>query len=115
MTGAGDLKRVINLQMRGDDDDGFGNVLPGIGPWETKFTAPARVHILRGGEAVMNGRLQGQQTVAITIRWQSEVDTMNAAWRAVDTRSGTQYNIQTVEPDESYAWVTMLAVAGVPT
>jgi head-tail adaptor len=115
MTGAGDLREVMNFQRRGDGDDGFGNVLPGVGPWETIFQAPARVHILRGGEAVMNGRLAGTRTVAITIRWEPAADTMNAAWRAVDARRGTEYNISTVEPDEVYAFITFLAVAGVPT
>lgn len=114
MTGAGDLREVIEFQTREVGDDGFGN--PVSGEWATFWSAPARVQILRGTEAVMAGRLDGKQTIAISIRWQSEVATLtSAAWRAKNGRSGAFYNIRSVEPDERRAFVNILVESGVAT
>ncbi|CAN7313765.1 head-tail adaptor protein [Rhizobium rhizogenes] len=113
MTGAGDLREVIEMQTRELIDDGAGNEQ--AGPWETQWSAPGRIQILRGSETVMAGRLGGTQTVAITMRWQPEVATLTSAWRAVNGRTGTIYNIRSVEPDERLAFVNILTETGVAT
>ncbi|WP_064692002.1 head-tail adaptor protein [Rhizobium aegyptiacum] len=114
MTGAGDLREVIEFQTRTEEDDGFGNVV--TGPFATVWSGPARIQILRGTETVMAGRLDGKQTVAITMRWQPEFATLtSAAWRAVNGRTGTIYNIRSIEPDERRAFVNILVESGVTT
>ncbi|MDX1015342.1 phage head closure protein [Sinorhizobium medicae] len=112
MSGAGDLREVVNFQFYEEIDDGAGNV---YGDWVTVFSAHARIQILRGTETVMAGRLAGKQTVALTIRWQTEVATMHSGYRAVNARSGVEYNIRSIEPDERRAFVNLLVEAGVAT
>ena len=111
MTGAGELRELINFQNRTEEDDGFGNVT--AGPYATVWTAPARIEILRGTESVMAGRLAGSQTVAITIRWQPAAATMTTDWRAVDARTGAIWDITSIEPDERKSFVNILAKTGV--
>ncbi|RVQ49516.1 head-tail adaptor protein [Sinorhizobium medicae] len=113
MTGSGDLREVIEMQTRELIDDGAGNEQ--AGPWETVWSAPARIHILRGTEAVMAGRLAGKQTIAITIRWQPEVATLDTTWRAINGRTGDEFNIRSIEPDERKAFVNLLVEKGVAT
>ncbi|RVI95672.1 head-tail adaptor protein [Sinorhizobium medicae] len=113
MTGSGDLREVVEMQAREIGDDGYGN--PVAGPFATVWSAPARIHILRGTEAVMAGRLAGKQTIAITIRWQPEVATLDTTWRAVNGRTGDEYNIRSIEPDERKAFVNLLVEKGVAT
>jgi len=113
MTGAGDLREVIDMQAREIGDDGYGN--PVVGPFETVFSAPARVQILRGTETVMAGRLAGKQTIALTMRWQPEFATVTTEWRAVNGRTGDEFNIRSVEPDERKAFVNVLCEKGVAT
>lgn len=113
MTGAGDLRELINMQTREIGDDGFGN--PVVGDWATVWSAPARVQILRGTEAVMQGRLQGKQTVALTMRWQPEFATVDTTWRAVNGRTGEEMNIRSIEPDERRSFVNVLVEKGVVT
>lgn len=113
MTGAGDLREVIEMQTREEGDDGYGN--PTVGDWATFWSAPARIQILRGSETVMAGRLGGKQTVAITMRWQAEFATLDTGWRAKNGRSGEIYNIRSIEPDERKSFVNVLAETGVAT
>lgn len=114
MTGAGDLREVIEFQTRSEEDDGYGNTV--TGPFATVWSAPARVQILRGSETVMAGRLTGKQTVAVSIRWQPEVATLtSSAWRAKNGRSGELMNIRSIEPDERKAIVNILCETGVAT
>lgn len=114
MTGAGDLREVIDMQQREWADDGYGNG-GYTGPFATVWAAPARIQILRGTEAVMAGRLAGKQTIAITMRWQPEVATLDTTWRAVNGRTGDEYNIRSIEPDERKAFVNLLVEKGVTT
>lgn len=106
MTGAGDLRESVHFQQPTESDDGFGTII--VGPPETVFTTAARIQILRGGETVIAGRLAGRQTVAITVRWQSEFDDIDSTWRAVNARTGAIYNIKSVEPNERRSFVNIL-------
>lgn len=114
MTGAGNLRETIEMQRRAWGDDGYGSE-GYIGPWETLWSAHARVQILRGTEAVMAGRLGGKQTVAMTMRWQPEFNQLGTDWRAKNSRTGEIYNIRSIEPDERNAFVNILTESGVPT
>jgi head-tail adaptor len=113
MTNPGDLREVIELQKRGDLTDEYGNVTPGAGPYETQFSCPARIQILRGTETVIASRLAGTQVVAITVRWQPAWEDVTADWRALNGRTGVGYNLRSVEPDERKAWINILAESGV--
>ncbi len=113
MTGAGHLRELVNFQNRTEEDDGYGNVV--TGPFETVWSAPARIQILRGTETVMAGRLTGTQTVAITIRWQPAIAAVDSAWRIQNARSNEVYNIRSIEPDERKAAVNILCESGVAT
>jgi SPP1 family predicted phage head-tail adaptor len=109
----GELREVIELQKRGDLTDEYGNTTPGAGPYETQFSCPARIHILRGTETVIASRLAGTQIVAITVRWQPAWEDVAPDWRIVNGRTGVTYNIRSVEPDERRSWVNILAESGV--
>ncbi|AWM25970.1 head-tail adaptor protein [Sinorhizobium fredii] len=114
MTGAGDLREVIDMQRRAYEDDGYGNG-GYTGPFETQWSAPARIQILRGTETVMAGRLAGKQTLSITARWRPEFATIDSTWRAVNGRTGEEYNIRSIEPDERKSFVNVLVETGVAT
>lgn len=109
---AGDLREVIEIQNYVETDDGYGGF---IQEWQTAFTAPARIQILRGTETVIAARLAGTQVLAITMRHQPAMDDVTPAYRAKNGRTGTMYNIRSVEPDERRAWVNLLVESGVPT
>lgn len=112
LTTAGDLREVIEIQNYAEVDDGYGGQ---IQEWQTAFTAPARIQILRGTETVIASRLAETQVLAITMRWQPAMADVTPAWRAKNARTGTMYNIRSVEPDERRAWVNLLVESGVPT
>lgn len=111
LTTGGDLREVIELQNFVAIDDGYGGQ---IQEWETVITAPARIRTLTGGETVIAGRLQGTQTLVITVRHQPGMNDVSPAWRAVNGRTGTTYNIRSVTIDERKAFVDMLVESGNP-
>jgi head-tail adaptor len=111
MTQPGELREVIDMQARSEIEDEYGNVT--IGPYETQWSAPARIHILRGTETVIASRLAGTQVLAITVRWQPAWDDVTSDWRIVNGRTGVTYNIRSIEPDERKAWINILAESGV--
>lgn len=108
MTGAGTLRESVEIWAPTDGDDGFGTPIPGAGPPAVLFTAPARIQILRGTETVMAGRLVGKQTIAITVRWQPEFDEPSSTWTLKNARTGQEYNIRSIEPDERKSFVNIL-------
>lgn len=111
---AGKLRERLHFQKRAETDDGYGN--PVSGDFATQFTRAARVRSLRGSEPIINQRLQGVQPVVVTVRTDSSTKTIDAAWRAVDSRDATKvYNIRAVTPDEKGAYIDFLAEAGVAT
>ncbi|MDX3806306.1 phage head closure protein [Bosea thiooxidans] len=113
MSTAGDLRSSVHLQVQTEVTDEYGNVTGN--DWVTQLTTPARIRILKGSETVMAGRLQGTQTAVITVRHQPLMDTVTNAWRAVDARRGTTFNIRSVTPDERGAFVDILAQSGIPS
>lgn len=111
MTTTGDLRELVEIQDYVEIDDGYGGVEY---QWQTAFTAPARIQILRGTETVIASRLTGTQVLAITMRWQPAMADVTPAWKAKNGRTGTMYNIRSVEPDERRQWVNLLCESGVP-
>lgn len=112
-TGAGELRERVGFQSPTEINDGAGNVTDG---WETQFTLAARLMPLRGGEAVMAGRLQGTQPYICTVRGCASIRMVTTAWQAVNVRTGAVYNIKAItNPDERGAMFDILMVAGEPS
>lgn len=94
-------------------------VLDGAGGTESvfaeHFTAWAAYTHLRGGEAVMAGRLAGQHPLVVRVRASSQTRQVTSAWRVRDTRTGEFYAIRDVTPSEDRAWIDLLCQSGVAT
>jgi len=109
-SGSGSLSERIAFLQQVEGDDGYGGVVVG---WQSRFTEPARLMPLRGGETVMAGRLQGTQPFVCTVRSSTRTRAITPAWRAVNARTGAAYNIKAVtNPDERNAYLDVLMVAG---
>lgn len=111
MAGAGDLRGRLSFQRRLATDDGYGN--PVSGEWSEQFVCAARIQPLKGGEDVQAARLAGTQPVILAIRLSAAARLVTTAWRAVDTRRGTIYNLTSLaNMDERGAMLEILAAAG---
>jgi SPP1 family predicted phage head-tail adaptor len=109
--GAGKLKERLTFSKLADTiDDGYGNVQQG---WQDQFTVNSRVRPRLGGEEVMAARLQGKNLVAITLRSSVKTKQITTNWRAVDARSGEQYNIRSVIETEDKEYIELLGEKGV--
>lgn len=113
-SGAGALTERVHFQKRDEQDDGYGN--PVAGDWTTQFTEPARLQPKLGSEPVLAARLTGVQPFLLVVRSSARTRAVTPAWRAVNARSGAEYNIRTVaNADERNAWLEMLVQEGVAT
>jgi SPP1 family predicted phage head-tail adaptor len=110
MTGAGALTEEIELQALVTVSDGAGGSTQS---WETVLTAPARIRVLKAGEAVMQGRLASTQTVVCTLRWQPDLADAKTTWKLRNVRSNQQYEIKAITPSEDKAWCDILCETGV--
>lgn len=110
---ASDLRDRVSLEKREEIDDGYGGV---VGQWVTQFERNACILLSKGGETVIAARLQSVQPALIIVRYDAETAAITAAWRLIETRSGTVYNIRTVADMERRGrFITMLCEAGAPT
>jgi head-tail adaptor len=108
--GSGALTERLAFLQQVEGDDGHGGVVVG---WQEQFQEPARLMPLRGGETVMAGRLQGTQPFVCTVRSSTRTRAVTPAWRAVNARTGTAYNIKAINnPDERNAYLDILMVTG---
>jgi len=110
---ASDLRDRVSLEKREEIDDGYGGV---VGQWVTQFERNACILLSKGGETVIAARLQSVQPALIIVRYDAETAAITAAWRLIETRSGTVYNIRTVADMERRGrFITMLCESGVAT
>lgn len=82
VTGAGDMRQVVQFQRRAPVADGYGNT---DGPWEV--TIPRRAAKLiptRGGEQVIAQRLQGQSTWDLYVRFDDQTRQVIPGDRVID-------------------------------
>lgn len=109
---AGKLRASLNFQRRTVESDGYGNEV--VGDFATVFTDHAEIIPRMGSEAVMGARLQGLQPVTIKVRSHTATRALDAAWRAVDARSGEVYAITSppVNTDQKNRYIEMLATIG---
>jgi SPP1 family predicted phage head-tail adaptor len=104
MTTAGEMRERVSFQQRGLDANG-----DRLGAWGGDVTVWAQVRPMKGGEPVIQARLQGVQPVEITIRSSSATRPITSAWRAM--WNGRPHNIRTVTPDERREFIAMVAEA----
>lgn len=115
---AGALRDRLHFQQRTSVSDGFGNTLPGAGPYETRFTVMAAMRPLRGSEAVMASRLEGRQPYAVTVRAFAGLRDVTTDWRLVDARNINRvFDITSPlsDPDGEGKWLEFLVMEGGPT
>ncbi|MDM9619083.1 phage head closure protein [Rhizobium sp. S96] len=107
---AGKLYFAVAFEERQDLDDGAGNVSSG---WVERFQSRAGYIDMRGGEAVIASRLQGQHTLVVFVRASSQSKSVTSDWRIRDNRDGRIFNIRdiTITPDR--AWIDFLCQSGV--
>lgn len=79
-------------------NDGGGGVANGF---TEQFERRAEYIHLRGGEAVIAARLQGQHTQIIRVRDEPEARAVTTSWRIVDKRNGDVFNIREIAPAEN--------------
>lgn len=107
---AGAMRDRLRFEKRVEIEDGAGNT---VGDWASQFVRSAEIRPLKGTESVIAARLQGTQPALVMVRFDSQTETITPEWRAVDTRDGTIYAIQTAaDMERRREWITMMCVAG---
>jgi hypothetical protein len=113
----GALRESLHFQKRGTAGDGFGNNVPGQGPWVTQFTVAASMQPLRGTESVMAARLNGKQPYVVAVRHNDAMRGVTPAWRCVDQRNTNRvFDIASplADPDGKRQWLEFIAIEGTP-
>ena len=90
----GDLKHRVTLQSKGATQ------------WEAQATVWAAIRYLRGAEAVVAGRLQGVNSVVITLRRTATTEAATSAWRLKNARTGAVYAIKSIIPSDDFLDLT---------
>jgi len=80
---AGNLNRRLSFQQKDGKE------------WRTIMRRWCSDLYLRGGEAVIAGRLAGTNTVVITTWKDSETETVTGSWRIKDENTGEAFGIKT--------------------
>lgn len=94
MPGAGQLTEEVRFERRAVDGNG-----DRLGDWgDDAFEVAAQATFLRGGEAVTEQRLQGNQPVVFTVYDSSRTRLLDNSWRGVHLKTGKAYNVKGVAP-----------------
>lgn len=108
MPGAGELRERWTFQQRGLDANQDRR-----GAWEEGFTVAAKIVWLRGGDAVLQDRLNGKQPVVLTIRDSRQAREIRQGWRALDARAeGRVAHVTSVAPSRDRGFIDVLATVG---
>lgn len=125
---AGDLFHRFAFDHRVEVDRGDGVT---VGKWQEQFQARAGVINLRGGEAIIAGRLQGQHSQIVFIRSSAAARLATTEWRARDVRTGAivdaasgdmvdgkrwtgvSFNIREIVLSDDRMWLDFLCQSGV--
>ena len=108
---AGKLRASLRFERQGAVTN-VGGVVSGGWSSPTVLIQSARAHVdpLRGGEAVIAGRLQGHSVYSIWVRFTPTTQTITNGDRAVNTRTGEIYNLaQPIDPDGKRQWLLIQA------
>lgn len=103
---AGELIHRVTLQHRASDANG-----DPLGDWETVFQRRVKLVNLRGGEGVMQQRIQGNQPVLLVVRACSETRSVDNSFRAINHQSRQIYDLSAATETPDRAWVEILGVA----
>jgi SPP1 family predicted phage head-tail adaptor len=110
---AGSLRELIGFYKRIAVSDGAGNEESDFAS-TAEFTCAAEIAPKLGGETILAGRLQGSDTVNITVRYSSASAAVTPDWCIKDERSGVRYNIRSIiNPDQQRRYLEILAQKGV--
>lgn len=110
MPSAGQLRDRVRFEARSLDENG-----DRTGAWGAEaadsITVWAQLVTLRGGEGVMDARLQGRQPIVVVVRATPRSRTIDATWRIVDQRTDAVYAISAVNPAPRRDFIEFLAQA----
>lgn len=102
---AADLTLFGSFYEPFEDTDADGQV---IQDWLLRFTCPVHVRHLRGGEEVMQARLQSKNPVIVTVRTCNQARAVTSEWRV--SVGGKLYDIkEDPRPDQARRLLEMLA------
>ena len=112
---AGDLRDRVRFEreVKGQNVGGFPQMWWSPVGWiDTAAQRSAKVEVTRGGEEMVAGRLQGEASYDIWVRFDSFTTTLKASDRAVNTRSGEVYAIAWIgDPNGRRTWLLMQATS----
>jgi SPP1 family predicted phage head-tail adaptor len=108
MTAAGNLTEKVQLLALVTVPDGAGGSTTS---WEPQLTARAAIKVLKSGEAVMAGRLQGTESIVFTLRYQAALAAADTTSRLLNMRTGKEYNVRAITPDPMLQWVDVLVTS----
>lgn len=112
MPSAGELRERVAFDQQFVEDYSPSYGLT-VGDWQEQFTCAARIKPLVGTEPIQAQRLKGVQPLVITVRSSQNTRMVDSSWRIRNARTGTQYQIRSVTPDEKRTWIDFLCEAGV--
>lgn len=103
----GRLNKRADLQMPVEAVDADGQV---VQSYQTQFTRWVNVRYLRGGEAVMQARLQSRSPVILTVRDGPETRLITSEWKAII--DGREYAFkEDARPSDNRLYLEFLAEA----
>ena len=108
MTTSGDLRHIVEFEFRSEDENGdlLGHFQPAFETW-------ANLIWLRGGEGVVQQRLEGRQPVALVVRSNAMTRRIKSTWRAILTNDDDLVlNITSVSPAKERGFIDILATTG---
>lgn len=91
--------------------DKFGNHI--TGGWIEVFRCRGAFTHLRGGESVMQGRLQGKHSQVVRVRAAAQTREVEASWSIVDRATGDRMNIRDITVTTDRRWIEFLCESGV--
>lgn len=103
------LRERVLFERRGVDANG-----DRLGPWDplSGFDVAAAITWLHRGEAVLQGRLQGQSPVVIKVWSSAATRGVDNTWRATDLRTGRVFALTSPgEPSADRGFIEFLANA----
>lgn len=107
---AGLFYEKVAFDERVQSSDGYGNT---EGDFAEVFQCRAGYTFLRGGEAVIAGRLEGRQPVVVRVRSTSNTKQIKPDWRMRDLRSGKEYAVRSVIPTQDRQFIDVTVEEGV--
>jgi SPP1 family predicted phage head-tail adaptor len=113
MIEAGKMTERVTLAARTtenpDSPIDYGNT---VSSWADQGSVWSEFVHLRGGEAVMAGRLQGRHTLVVRVRATPFTREVTSDWKVTDSR-GVEYAVRDVTPHVDRSSIDLLCESGV--